>query len=143
MSLGVNAHRLRADLQTLGEVGRDPGGGISRTSFSPADLQAREWYQSACRDAALDVRVDGIGNMFVGAGGDPAAAAVWSGSHLDTVPNGGAFDGAVGALAALECVRRIAEEGIALRRPVAAVALGAEGGNYWQLLRASAVGRGS
>ena len=142
MSLSVNAHRLRADLQTLSEVGRDPGGGISRTSFSPADLQAREWYQSACRDAGLDVRVDGIGNMFADAGGDPAAAAVWSGSHLDTVPNGGAFDGAVGAVAALECVRRIAEEGISLRRPVRAVVFADEEGNYSHLLGSSALARG-
>jgi N-carbamoyl-L-amino-acid hydrolase len=142
MNLSVNAHRLRADLQTLSEIGRGPGGGISRTSFSPADLQAREWYQSACRDAGLDLRVDGIGNMFADTGGDPAAAAVWSGSHLDTVPNGGAFDGAVGALAALECVRRIAEEGISLRRPVRAVVFTDEEGNYSHLLGSSALVRG-
>ncbi len=142
MSLSVNAHRLRADLQTLSEIGRDPGGGISRTSFSPADLQAREWYQSACHDAGLNLRVDGIGNMFADAGGDPAAAAVWSGSHLDTVPNGGAFDGAVGAVAALECVRRIAEEGISLRRPVRAVVFADEEGNYSHLLGSSALVRG-
>jgi beta-ureidopropionase / N-carbamoyl-L-amino-acid hydrolase len=142
MSLSVDAHRLRADLQTLSEIGRDVGGGISRTSFSPADLQAREWYQSAGRDAGLDVRVDGIGNMFADAGGDPATAAVWSGSHLDTVPNGGAFDGAVGAVAALECVRRIAEEGISLRRPVRAVVFADEEGNYSHLLGSSALVRG-
>jgi N-carbamoyl-L-amino-acid hydrolase len=142
MNLSVNAHRLRADLQTLSEIGRGPGGGISRTSFSPADLQAREWYQSACRDAGLDLRVDGIGNMFADTGGDPAGAAVWSGSHLDTVPNGGAFDGAVGALAALECVRRIAEEGISLRRPVRAVVFTDEEGNYSHLLGSSALVRG-
>jgi beta-ureidopropionase / N-carbamoyl-L-amino-acid hydrolase len=142
MSLSVNAHRLRAGLQTLSEIGRDPGGGISRTSFSPADLQAREWYQSACRDAGLDLRMDGIGNMFAHAGNDPAAAAVWSGSHLDTVPNGGAFDGALGAVAALECVRRIAEEGISLRRPVRAVVFADEEGNYSHLLGSSALVRG-
>ena len=142
MNLSVNAHRLRADLQTLSEIGRGPGGGISRTSFSPADLQAREWYQSACRDAGLDLRADGIGNMFADTGGDPAGAAVWSGSHLDTVPNGGAFDGAVGALAALECVRRIAEEGISLRRPVRAVVFADEEGNYSHLLGSSALVRG-
>lgn len=142
MSLSVNAHRLRADLQTLSEIGRDPGGGISRTSFSAADLQAREWYRSACRDARLKLRVDGIGNMFADAGGDPAAAAVWSGSHLDTVPNGGAFDGAVGAVAALECVRRIAEEGISLRRPVRAVVFTDEEGSYSHLLGSSALVRG-
>lgn len=142
MGLSVNARRLRSDLQALSEIGRDPGGGISRTSFSPADLQAREWYRSACRDAGLDVRVDGIGNMVAGAGGGPPAAAVWSGSHLDTVPNGGAFDGAVGAVAALECVRCIAEEGVSLRRPVRAVVFADEEGNFSHLLGSSALVRG-
>jgi beta-ureidopropionase / N-carbamoyl-L-amino-acid hydrolase len=142
MSLSVNAHRLRADLQTLSKIGRDPAGGISRASFSPADLEARAWYVSTCRDAGLNVRMDGIGNMFADAGGDPEAAAVWSGSHLDTVPNGGAFDGAVGAVAALECVRRIAEEGISLRRPVRAVVFADEEGNYSHLLGSSALVRG-
>jgi beta-ureidopropionase / N-carbamoyl-L-amino-acid hydrolase len=142
MSLSVDARRLRADLQALSEIGREPGGGISRISFSAADLQAREWYQSAGRDAGLIVRVDGIGNMVTDAGGDPAAAAVWSGSHLDTVPSGGAFDGALGAVAALECVRRIAEEGIALRRPVRAVVFADEEGNYSHLLGSSALVRG-
>jgi len=142
MSLTVNAGRLRADLQALGEIGRGPDGGISRTAFSAADLQAREWYQSACREAGLTVQVDGIGNMVAGAGGDPAAAAVWSGSHLDTVPSGGAFDGAVGAVAALECVRRIAEEGIGLRRPVRAIVFADEEGNYSPLLGSSALVQG-
>jgi N-carbamoyl-L-amino-acid hydrolase len=142
MSLRVNAGRLRSDLETLSGIGRDSAGGISRTSFSPDDLQAREWYRSACRDAGLNLRMDGIGNMFADAGGNPTDAAVWSGSHIDTVPNGGAFDGAVGALAALECVRRIAEEGISLRRPVRAVVFADEEGNYSSLLGSSALARG-
>jgi beta-ureidopropionase / N-carbamoyl-L-amino-acid hydrolase len=142
MSLSVNARRLRADLETLGQIGRNPGGGITRTSFSAADMQAREWYRSACRRAGLNLRVDAIGNMFADAGSDPAVAAVCSGSHIDTVPDGGAFDGAVGALAALECVRRIAEEGISLRRPVHAIVFADEEGNYSHLLGSSALTRG-
>jgi N-carbamoyl-L-amino-acid hydrolase len=142
MSLSVNAGRLRADLETLGQIGRNPGGGITRTSFSPADMQAREWYRSACLRAGLNLRVDAIGNMFADAGSDPAVAAVCSGSHIDTVPDGGAFDGAVGALAALECVRRIAEEGLSLRRPVRAVVFADEEGNYSHLLGSSALTRG-
>src|SRR5215831_7309419 len=138
----VNADRLRAELQNLSQIGRDPRGGISRTSFSPADLEARAWYRSACRDAGLNLWVDGIGNMFADAGGDPATAAVWSGSHIDTVPNGGAFDGAVGAVAALECVRRIAEEDISLSRPVKAVVFADEEGNYSHLFGSSALTRG-
>src|SRR5690242_2883211 len=128
--------RLRADLESLSSIGRMAGGGITRTSFSAADLAARQWYQERCARAGLALRTDGIGNMFAeapgagrgGAGAGPAA--VWSGSHLDTVPDGGAFDGAVGAIAALECVRRLAEENVELARPVRAVVFADEEGNY-------------
>jgi beta-ureidopropionase / N-carbamoyl-L-amino-acid hydrolase len=140
--LTVDADRLRGDLETLGKIGRAPGAGITRTSFSRSDLQAREWYQASCRAAGVDVRVDAVGNMFAGAGSDAGAAAVWSGSHIDTVPDGGAFDGAVGAVAALECVRRISEEGISLSRPVGAVVFADEEGNYSHLFGSSALTRG-
>ena len=144
--LSVDGARLRADLETLGRIGAVPGGGVSRTSFSPADAQAREWYRGRCALAGLTVQVDGIGNMFVSRPGEPAAgdavAAVWSGSHLDSVPGGGRFDGALGAVAALECVRRLSEEGVALRRPVRAVVYSDEEGNYSHLFGSSALARG-
>jgi beta-ureidopropionase / N-carbamoyl-L-amino-acid hydrolase len=140
--LTVDGDRLRADLEALGTIGRTPGAGITRTSFSRADMQAREWYRDACHAAGLTVHVDAVGNMFAGAGTQAEVAAVWSGSHLDTVPDGGAFDGALGAVAALECVRRIAEEGIALSRPVSAVVFADEEGNYSHLFGSSALTRG-
>jgi N-carbamoyl-L-amino-acid hydrolase len=94
----------------------------------------------------LAVRIDGIGNMFVSSPNEPdelgGMPAVWSGSHLDTVPNGGAFDGALGALAALECVRRLHEERVPLRRPVRAVVYSDEEGNYSHLFGSSALVRG-
>jgi N-carbamoyl-L-amino-acid hydrolase len=159
VSLTVNMSRLRADLVSLSSIGRLTGGGITRTSFSAADLAAREWYQERCAQAALALRTDGIGNMFAevagtgsaGAGSEGAGrggtgaglgpAAVWSGSHLDTVPDGGAFDGAVGAIAALECVRRLAEERVELARPVRAVVFADEEGNYNHLLGSTALTR--
>src|SRR5688572_16095996 len=102
--ISIEAARLSADLTALAQFGRLPSGGISRTSFSPADAQARAWYRGRCAEAGLRVTVDGIGNMIVSAPDEPAAwdgvPAVWSGSHLDTVPDGGRFDGALGALAA-------------------------------------------
>lgn len=131
MDLRVNARRLHDDLDSLGQIGRLPDGGISRTAYSAADVQAREWYVDRCSQAGLKVRLDGLGNMFAKpAGADQNAPAVWSGSHLDTVPNGGRFDGAVGAVAALECVRRIAESGLELLRPVCAAVFSDEEGNY-------------
>ncbi|MDQ0754913.1 N-carbamoyl-L-amino-acid hydrolase [Arthrobacter sp. B3I4] len=121
-------------------------GGISRSSFSAADTEARAWYRARCADAGLSVREDGVGNLIVSS---PNAAAqiaerpaVWSGSHLDTVPNGGQFDGALGALAALECLRRIHEEGIELERPVCSIVYTDEEGNFAHLLGSSAMARG-
>jgi N-carbamoyl-L-amino-acid hydrolase len=154
--LTVNMSRMRADLVSLSSIGRLAGGGITRTSFSAADLAAREWYQARCARAGVALRTDGIGNMFAEAAGTGSAgagsgdagsgavagpAAVWSGSHLDTVPDGGAFDGAVGAVAALECVRRLAEERVQLARPVRAVVFADEEGNYNHLLGSTAVAR--
>lgn len=142
MSLTVNMSRLRADLESLSSIGRLAGGGITRTSFSAADLAARQWYQERCAQAALALQTDGIGNMFAEVPGNGAgSAAVWSGSHLDTVPDGGAFDGAVGAVAALECVRRLAEEHVELARPVRAVVFADEEGNYNHLLGSTALTR--
>ena len=159
MGLTVNMSRMRADLVSLSSIGRLTGGGITRTSFSADDLSARQWYQARCAQAGLALRTDGIGNMFAeargsgsagaGSGGSggglagsgPGPAAVWSGSHLDTVPDGGAFDGAVGAVAALECVRRLAEERVELARPVRAVVFADEEGNYNHLLGSTALAR--
>jgi N-carbamoyl-L-amino-acid hydrolase len=144
--LSVNGVRLRADLADLARIGRLPGGGISRTSFSAADTEARAWYRDRCAAAGLAVEVDGIGNMFVSSPDEPDALrdvpAVWSGSHLDTVPNGGWLDGALGSLAALECVRRLHEEKVALARPVRAVVYADEEGNYTHLFGSSALARG-
>lgn len=144
--LSVNAPRLIADLTALGQIGRVAAGGISRTSFSAADTEARAWYLSRCAEAGLSVREDGVGNLIVSspnvAAETAARPAVWSGSHLDTVPNGGQFDGALGALAALECLRRIHEEGIELQRPVCCVMYTDEEGSYAHLLGSSALARG-
>jgi N-carbamoyl-L-amino-acid hydrolase len=141
--LSVDGARLRADLEELGRIGAAPGAGVSRTSFSPADARARDWYLARCAEAGLTVEIDGIGNMFVSrpAADDPGPA-VWSGSHLDSVPGGGRFDGALGAVAALECVRRLHEERVALRRPVRAVVYSDEEGNYCHLFGSSALVRG-
>jgi N-carbamoyl-L-amino-acid hydrolase len=142
VSLRVDGDRLVRDLAELAEIGRDRTGGISRTSFSPADARAREWYREKCAEAGLELQLDGIGNMVAGLPGDEEEPAVWSGSHLDTVPRGGAFDGALGAVAALECVRRLAESGSRPRRPVRSVVFSDEEGNYAHLLGSTAMRRG-
>jgi N-carbamoyl-L-amino-acid hydrolase len=135
MELKVNGSRLRSDLASLAEIGRRPSGGISRTAFSAGDALARQWYRDRCDAAGLPLRTDGLGNMFAQAVGPyPDVPAVWTGSHIDTVPDGGPLDGALGTVAALECIRRITEAGIPLARPVSSVVFSDEEGNYGHLL---------
>jgi N-carbamoyl-L-amino-acid hydrolase len=141
----VDVDRLTADLGELSAFGRTPSGGISRTSFSAADLQARQWLVSRCGAAGLEVRSDGLGNIFARlnpAGADPSLPAVWTGSHLDTVPEGGAYDGAVGVMSALECLRRLAEERVGLHRAVQLVMFADEEGCYQHLLGSTGLTQG-
>ncbi len=127
MDIRIDLPRLRRDLEALGQIGRDPQGGISRPSFSKADLEARAWLMDRITAAGLDFRGDGAGNIFGhwGAGGP----AVMAGSHIDTVLRGGAFDGAAGVLAALECLRRLREVGFQPAKPLAIAAFTDEEGN--------------
>lgn len=141
----INSKRLIADLEHLGKFGRNAAGGIDRASFSPADIAARKWLIGRCEEDGLCVTVDGIGNMVVSS---PALesciadqAPVWTGSHIDAVPNGGAFDGALGSLAAVECIRRLHEESLPLARPIRAIVYSDEEGNYAHLLGSAALTR--
>jgi N-carbamoyl-L-amino-acid hydrolase len=123
----INIDRLKKDIEELAEIGRDPSGGISRPSFSKADLEAREWLNERIQSAGLIYGQDGAGNIFGRI--DAPGKAVMAGSHIDTVINGGMFDGSAGVLAALECLRRIKEENIKLKKPVELASFTDEEGN--------------
>jgi hydantoinase/carbamoylase family amidase len=127
MDIRINLERLKSDLEALAQIGRDPRGGISRPSFSQADFAARAWLKERICEAGLCYRQDGAGNVFGRLGSEGPAVLV--GSHLDTVLNGGAFDGATGVLAGLECLRRINEANLPLSKPVELVAFTDEEGN--------------
>lgn len=127
MSLMINGERLRRDLEELGRIGRDERGGVSRPSFSPADLEARAWLQGKIEEAGLCYRQDGAGNQFGRL--ECAPRTVMAGSHIDTVPHGGMFDGAAGVLAALEAVRRVAEEKVPLTKALEVASFTDEEGN--------------
>lgn len=127
MALTVNMPRLRKDLEELGRIGKDEHGGVSRPSFSPADFEARTWLRKKIEEAGLVYRQDGAGNQFGGVAG--AGKAVMAGSHIDTVPNGGMFDGSAGVLAALEALRRILEEKVPVSRPLEVASFTDEEGN--------------
>jgi len=128
VDLRVDAARLGRDLEELGAIGRTAEGGVSRPSWSEADVQARRWLQGRIEAAGLEPRVDAAGNIF--GRWQSGGLVVMAGSHLDSVPNGGAFDGALGVLAGLECLRRIKEEGIQLRHPLELVAFTDEEGAF-------------
>ena len=127
MPLTVNIGRLKRDLEELGRIGRVGHGGVNRPSFSPADLEARAWLKKKMEEAGLRYRQDGAGNQFGRL--ERAGKTVMTGSHIDTVPNGGMFDGAVGVLAALEAARRIVEEKIPLAKALEVASFTDEEGN--------------
>jgi hydantoinase/carbamoylase family amidase len=127
MDIRINRERLEHDIEELGRIGRDERGGVSRPSFSPADLEARAWLKEKMEDTGLCYRQDGAGNQF--GRFECSGRTVMAGSHIDTVPNGGMFDGAAGVLAALEAVRRIVEEKVPLRKPLEVASFTDEEGN--------------
>jgi len=129
--LRISLSRLRQDLEALARFGRTPEGGVTRPAWSPAHEEARAWLLAQMKEAGLATRVDPAGNTF-GSLGD-GAPAVLTGSHIDSVPDGGRLDGALGVLAGLACIRTIREAGLALKRPLTVVAWSDEEGRYASL----------
>ncbi|MFL6573125.1 MAG: Zn-dependent hydrolase [Burkholderiales bacterium] len=116
---GIDAERLWSSLMALAKIGATPKGGVRRVTLTSADREGRERFALWCREAGLELRVDAIGNMFaLRAGKEAGAAPVVMGSHLDTQPNGGRFDGAYGVMAGLEVVRALNDAGITTRAPL-------------------------
>ncbi len=114
----ADARRLEERIQTLARFGANPEGGVSRVAFSEADIAGREYIQSLMRGAGLEVRIDAAGNLIGRrAGTDPALPPIMTGSHIDSVPKGGNYDGDVGVLGALEVAELLREHGIATRHP--------------------------
>ncbi len=100
-------------------IGATAGGGVHRLALSDSDRNARDLFASWVKSAGLSLSVDEMGNMFARReGSDELAAPVMAGSHLDSVPDGGRFDGSLGVLAALEIVRTLNDRGITTRRPM-------------------------
>jgi N-carbamoyl-L-amino-acid hydrolase len=116
--LRANAGRLERRIHELARFGANPGGGVSRVAFSDADIEAREYIVSLMRGAGLEVQIDAAGNI-VGrrAGTDPALPVIMTGSHIDSVPQGGNYDGDVGVLGAIEVAEQLREHNVATRHP--------------------------
>ncbi len=120
--LTIDAERFACDLEELNAIGWTGKGGLQRTSFSAAHVRARQWFLGRADAAGLQTQVDSAGNhSALLPGADPAARTLMLGSHLDAVPGGGRFDGALGVLCALEVVRTVKDLGLPL--PVALEAI--------------------
>ena len=119
----VNGARLWDSLMEMGRIGATPKGGVGRLALTDLDGQARDLFVRWCEAAGCAVRVDRMGNIFARrAGTDDSLAPVMTGSHLDSQPLGGRFDGAYGVLAGLEVVRALNDAGAATRAPLDVVA---------------------
>jgi N-carbamoyl-L-amino-acid hydrolase len=122
----IDTARLIASLNELGQIGLTERGGLMRVAFSQADLEGRAWVRERMH-AVMDVRVDPAGNTIGHyAGREPGLLPIALGSHTDTVPDGGKYDGALGVLAALACVEALARDGVRLRHPVEVINFNSE-----------------
>ena len=111
--LGINEDRLISDLNELALIGATNDGGVHRPALTEDDIAARSWYQRKISEAGLDYAMDGAGNQSAVLYSDPPSEKrILAGSHLDTVPNGGRYDGSLGLLVAFEALRSMKDRGI-------------------------------
>src|SRR2546428_4394177 len=127
-TIKVSPRRLRERMEQLGTIGRDPAGGLTRLPFAPAHVQAVQRSAQMMREAGLDAGVDEFGNL-IGQRSGRREAALLAGSHLDTVPQGGIFDGALGVVAAIECAQTLREANRPLQHGLAVTAFADEEGH--------------
>jgi N-carbamoyl-L-amino-acid hydrolase len=144
-ALRIDAARLWRSLMDLASIGATPLGGVRRITLTDLDRQGRdrvvEWFEAA----GLDVRVDPIGNIFGRrAARDPSRPPVVAGSHIDTQPSGGKFDGAYGVLAGLEVVRTLNDHGVETHAPIEVAAwTNEEGSRFTPVMMGSGVFAGA
>ena len=118
-NLRINGDRLWDSLMEMAKIGPGVAGGNNRQTVTDEDGEGRKLFQSWCEDAGCTMGVDTMGNMFMTReGADPEALPVYVGSHLDTQPTGGKYDGVLGVLAGLEIVRTLNDLGIKTKHPI-------------------------
>lgn len=135
----INSARLRALLDGINDFGAGRAEqGFNRPGFTDADMAVRDWFAREMQKDGLVVTRDGANSVF-GRFGDPAAPSIMVGSHLDTVVNGGAYDGALGVAVGLECVRAMKEAGVRPATPIEVVATSEEEGRFGGMLGSQAI----
>ncbi len=126
---GASAERMEQRIQALSEFGANPEGGVSRVAFSKADIEGREYIKGLMEQAGLEVRLDTAANIIgKRKGGDPDLPVIMFGSHIDSVPGGGNYDGDVGVIAAIEVAQLLHENGMETRHPMEIVSFTDEEG---------------
>ncbi|MES3014154.1 MAG: hypothetical protein V4750_10555, partial [Pseudomonadota bacterium] len=119
--LRINGDRLWGSLMEMARIGATPKGGVCRLTLTDLDKQSRDLFVQWCEAAGCTVKVDQMGNIFARRPGrNNSLAPVGTGSHLDSQPTGGRFDGVYGVLAGLEVIRTLNDHGIETERPVEA-----------------------
>ncbi|PRD42944.1 Zn-dependent hydrolase [Phyllobacterium phragmitis] len=137
--LAINPDRLRGLLEGINSFGFNrQTGGYNRVGYSDADMAVREWFMDQMRAAGLVIHRDGVANLF-GRFGPAEGPCVMVGSHLDTVPEGGAFDGALGVAVALECVCAIQDAGLLPKCAIEIVATAEEEGRFGGMLGSQSI----
>lgn len=137
--LRIDPEKLRSLLGEVNSFGFNPDtGGYNRVGFSPADMAVRDWFAGALDGAGFTVFRDGAANVF-GRFGPEEGPCVMAGSHLDTVPEGGAFDGSLGVCVAFECARTISRAGLSPRYAIEVVATSEEEGRFGGMLGSQAI----
>jgi hydantoinase/carbamoylase family amidase len=135
----INADRLKTFLEGLNAFGANPmTGGFNRVGFSDADMAARAWFEARLKEAGLKTRRDGVANIF-GRFGPDDGPVILAGSHIDTVPEGGAFDGALGVAVAFECVRAMQDADFEPATAIEVVATAEEEGRFGGMLGSQAI----
>jgi len=140
----VNHDRLNLRLYEMAKIGATPGGGVNRAALTPEDAQAQLQLAQWAIDLGMIVTRDAIGNLFLRLeGAQPDLLPIVSGSHIDSQPTGGKFDGIYGVIAALEAVQAIVESGVVVSRPVEVVAwVNEEGSRFAPSMMGSGVHAG-
>jgi N-carbamoyl-L-amino-acid hydrolase len=143
--LRVNGERLWQSLMELAQIGATEKGGVCRLALTELDGLGRDLFVRWAKQAGCDVKVDGIGNIFARRqGSDPNAAPIMTGSHLDTQPTGGKFDGSYGVMAGLEVIRTLNDRNIRTRAPIeVAVWTNEEGSRFVPVMMGSGVFAGA
>ena len=141
INIPINSERLWASLMEMAKIGATKKGGNCRLTLDDADKQGRDLFVEWCKNAGCSITVDGVGNIFARReGGNDKEAPVMMGSHLDTQPTGGRFDGVLGVLAGLEVIRTFNDHNIQTRLPLEVVSwTNEEGSRYAPAMMGSGV----